>query len=321
MRRREFITLLGGAAAWPVAARAQQPAMPVMGFLSGQRSGTYAVPAFHQGLREAGFVEKRNISIEYHWADGQYDRLPALAADLVRRQVGVIFATNLPSAVAAKAATAEIPIVFQIGANPIELGLVASLSRPGGNVTGVTSLVGETNVKRLQLLHEAVPAIKVIAAVVNPTEPNSGNLTRSLEAAGQELGLEVHVMPVSTERDYDDAFAFVRDRRPAALLISPDGFLQSRPRERAALLLRSEVPAISSNSDFAMAGGLMSYAANDMSRAAGVYVGRILKGEKPGDLPVQEATAYALTINLKTAGALGITFPTGLLARADEVIE
>ena len=233
----------------------------------------------------------------------------------------MIFASGLPAAVAAKAATSEIPVVFQIGANPIDFDLVASLSHPGGNVTGVTSLQGETNVKRLQLLHEAVPAIKVMAAVVNPTEPNSGNLTRSLEAAGRALGLELHVMPVATERDYDNVFAFVRDRRPAALVISPDAVLNSRPRERAALLLREEVPAITSASDFAMAGGLISYASNDMTRAAGVYVGRILKGEKPGNLPVQEATTYTLTINLKTAAALGITFPTGLLARADEVIE
>ena len=199
----------------------------------------------------------------------------------------MIFASGLPAAVAAKAATSEIPVVFQIGANPIELSLVASLSHPGGNVTGVTSLNGETNVKRLQLLHEAVPAIKVMAVVVNPTEPNSGNLARRLEAAGRELGLELHVMPVSSERDYDNVFAFVRDRRPAALLISPDAFLSSRPQERAALLLRDEVPAISWDRDFATAGGLMSYGPNDMSRAAGVYVDRILKGEgTEGDFPL-----------------------------------
>jgi len=322
MRRREFLTLLGGAAAaWPLTARGQQASMPVIGILSQGRSGSYASPAFDQGLSQAGFVEKRNVSIEYHWAGGRYDQLPALAADLVRRQVGVIFATGLSSATAAKAATSEIPVVFQIGANPIEFDLVVSLSHPGGNVTGVTSMGGETNVKRLQLLHEAVPAITVIIAVVNPTEPNSGNLARRLEAAGRELGLELHVMPVSTERDYDNAFEFVRNRRPAALLISGDAFLRSRLQERAALLLRDKVPAISQFHDFSMAGGLMSYAPNDMSRAAGVYVGRILKGEKPGDLPVQQATTYALTINLKTAAAFGITFPTDLLARADEVIE
>ena len=321
MRRRDFITLLGGAAAWPNTAGAQQPSTPVIGILSPAPSGTYVPPAFHQGLSQAGYVEKRTVSIEYHWADGQYDRLPALAADLVRRQVGVIYASGLPASVAAKAAASQIPVVFQIGANPIDFDLVTSLSHPGGNVTGVTSLQGETNVKRLQLLHEAVPAIKVMAAVVNPTEPNSGNLTRSLEAAGRALGLELHVMPVATERDYDNVFAFLRDRRPAALVISPDAVLNSRPRERAALLLREEVPAITSASDFAMAGGLISYASNDMTRAAGVYVGRILKGEKPGNLPVQEATTYTLTINLKTAAALGIAFPTGLLARADEVIE
>jgi putative ABC transport system substrate-binding protein len=322
MRRREFIALLGGvAAAWPLVARAQQPTTPVIGVLAPEPPGSYAPPAFHAGLGQAGFVEKRNVSIEYHWADGQYDRLPALAADLVRRQVGVIYARGLPATIAAKAATSEVPIVFQIGANPVELGVVASLSRPGGNVTGVTALNGETNTKRLQLLHEAVPAARVVAAIVNPTEQGSGILRRNLEAAARELALEVQVLPVSTERDYDDVFRFLRDRRADALLISPDAFLSSRPAERAALLLRDRVPAISFYREFVLAGGLMSYVPNDMTRAAGVYTGRILKGEKPANLPVQQATRFELTINLKTAEALGIAFSTDLLARADEVIE
>jgi putative ABC transport system substrate-binding protein len=321
VRRRTFITLLGGAAAWPLVARAQQPTIPVIGVLAPEPPGSYAAPAFHQGLGQAGFVEKRNVSIEYHWADGQYDRLPALAADLVRRQVGVIYARGLPATIAAKTATSEVPIVFQIGANPVELGVVASLSHPGANVTGVTALGAETNTKRLQLLHDAVPAAKVVAAIVNPTEQGSGNLRRNLETAARELALEVQVLEVSTERDYDDAFRFLRDRRADAVLISPDTLLSSRPGERAALLLRDRVPAISPYREFALAGGLMSYAANDMTRAAGVYTGRILKGEKPANLPVQQATRFELTINLKTADALGITFSTDLLARADEVIE
>jgi putative ABC transport system substrate-binding protein len=322
IRRREFISVLGGAATtWPLAAWAQQSAMPVIGILSGSPPGTYAAPAFRQGLSQAGYVEGRNVAIEYQWADTQYERLPALAAELVRRKVSVIYTSGLPASVAAKAATAMIPIVVQIGANPVELGLVASLDRPGGNVTGVTSLGGETNTKRLQLLHEAVPATKVMAAVVNPTEPNSGNLARSLQEAARMLGIEVHVMPVSTERDFDAVFTVLRDRRAGALVISGDAFLNSRHAERAALLLRERLPAISSFREFALAGGLMSYVPEDMSRAAGIYTGRILKGDKPAELPVQQATRFTLTINLKTAEAIGITFPAGLLVRADEVIE
>ena len=324
MRRREFITLLGGAAAtWPLAARAQRDAMPVIGILSNAGAGVYASPAFHQGLSQAGFVEGRNVAIDYHWADGQYDRLPALAADLVRRQVSVIYANGLPAAEAAKAATATIPIpiVFQIGANPVELDLVPSLNRPGRNLTGVTSMSGELSAKRLQLLHEAASTAKVAAVFVNPTEPNAGNLARNLQAAARELGLEIHVLPVSTERDFDIAFATLRDRRVGALVISPDTFLNSRPVEHAALLLRDRVPTISGRRDFALAGGLMSYVPDDMSRAAGIYTGRIVKGEKPAELPVLQATKVELIINLKTAKTLGITFPTGLLVRADEVIE
>jgi putative ABC transport system substrate-binding protein len=322
MRRRKFFTLLGSAAlAWPLAAEAQQPVMPVIGILSGPSPGSYVSPAFLQGLRQAGYIEGRNVAIEYRWADGQYDRLPALAGELVRRRVDVIHTTSLPASVAAKAATDTIPIVFQIGANPVDLGLVASLDRPAGKITGVTSLAGESNVKRLQLLNETVPAAKVVAAIVNPTEPNSGNLARNLREAARLLGIEVLVLPVSAERDFDTAFGIMRERRAGALLISPDNVLGSRPAERAATLLRDRMPTISSTRDFALAGGLMSYVPEDMSRASGVYTGRVLKGEKPSDLPVQQATKFALTINLKTAEALGITFPTGLLVRADEVIE
>ncbi len=295
--------------------------MPVIGFLSPERSGSYATAAFRQGLSQAGYVEGRNVAIEYHWADGQYDRLPALATDLVRRQVNTIYTSGLPAVAAAKAATSTHPIVFQIGANPVELGLVASLNRPGGNVTGVTSMNGELGAKRLQLLHEAVPAATVIAAIVNPTEANSGNLARNLQAAANALGLDVHILHVSTERDFDTVFTTLRDRRAGALVISADAFLNSRPAQHAALLLHDGVPAISPRREFAVAGGLMSYAPNDMSRAGGIYTGRVLKGEKPADLPVQQATRIDLIINLKTAEALGITFPTALLARADEVIE
>jgi putative ABC transport system substrate-binding protein len=323
MKRRQFITLIGGAAGWPVLARAQQAETPVIGVLGGGRAGSHESAAFLQGLRQAGYVEGRNVAIEYQWADGQYERLPALAAELVRRKVSVIHTFGLPSSVAAKMATTAIPIVFQIGANPVELGLVASPTRPEGNVTGVTSLDGEINVKRLQLIAETVPTAKVVAAIVNPSEPNSGNLARNLREAARALGIELHVLPVSTEGDFDSAFKAIHERGVGALVISPDSVLNSRPAERAARLLRDRVPAISSTRDFALGGGLMSYVSDEMewSRAAGIYTGRILKGDKPGDLPVQQATKFILTINLKAAEALGITFPTGLLVRADEVIE
>jgi len=324
MKRRDFITLLGGAAAaWPIAAHGQQAPMPVIGVLSGGPAGSHESPPFLQGLRQAGYVEGRNVAIEYQWADRQYDRLPALAAELVRRKVSVIHTIGLPSSVAAKMATTAIPIVFQIGANPVELGLVSSPTRPEGNVTGVTSLAGEINVKRLQLIAETVPTAKVVAAIVNPSEPNSGNLARNLREAARALGIELHVLPVNTEGDFDSAFKAIRERGVGALVISPDSVLNSRPAERAARLLRDRVPAIASTRDFALAGGLMSYVPDDVEsdRAAGIYTGRILKGDKPGDLPVQQATRFILTINLKTAESLGITFPTGLLVRADEVIE
>jgi len=323
VRRREFVSGAACATAWPLTVWAQESRTPVIGVLSSLPAGSHLDPAFLQGLRQAGYVEGRNVSIEYQWADGQYDRLPALAAELVRRKVSVIHTTGLPASVEAKMATTEIPIVFQIGANPVELRLVASLNRPGGNMTGVTSLVGETNVKQLQLITETVPTAKVVAALVNPNEPNSGNLARNLQEAARTLGIELHVLPVSKEDDFESAFKIMRERGAGALVISPDAVLQSRPAERAAKLLRDRIPAISAAGDFASAGGLMSYTANfvELLRTAGVYVGRILKGDKPGELPVQQATRFRLTINLKTAESLGITFPTSLLARADEVIE
>src|SRR6266481_5696336 len=314
MRRREFIAGLGTAAAWPHVARAQQAATPVIGVLSGGP----VPPDFHQGLRQAGYVEGRNVAIEYHLADGQYDHLPAFAAELVRRKVSVIHAWGVPSSVAAKMATTAIPIVFRIGADPVELGLVASLNRPGSNVTGVTSLAGESNVKRLELITETAPAAKVAAALVNPNEQNSSNLARNIQEAARTLGIELHVLPVSTEGDFDSAFKIMRERGVGALVISPDSVLDARLAESAARLLRDRVPAISWKRDFVLAGGLMSYAPDelDTARLVGVYIGRILKGDKPGDLPVQQTAKFILTINLKTAKSLGIAFPTGILVRA-----
>jgi putative ABC transport system substrate-binding protein len=283
VRRRDFLTLLGGAAAaWPLAARAQQPAMPVIGILSSESSGAYAPPAFRQGLRLAGFEEGRNVALEYHWADGQYDRLPALAADFVRRQVNVIVASGIPATLAAKAVTSIIPIVFQTGVDPVQLGLVTSLSRPGGNLTGVTSQSGELIGKRLQLLHEAVPPTTVIAGVVNPTESNSGNLVRNLETAARALGRQLLILHASTERDRDVVFTTLREGRAGALVFSGDGFLNRQPERDAALLLSDRVPAISARREFVQAGGLMSYVTSrtELFRTAGIYVGRILKGEK-----------------------------------------
>jgi putative ABC transport system substrate-binding protein len=324
MRRREFLTLLGGAAAaWPLAARAQQAAMPVIGVLTGGSAGTYESPEYLRGLSLAGFVEGRNVSLEYHWANGQYDRLPALAADLVRRRVTVIHANNLESSKAAQAATSTIPVVFTIAANPVEVGLVPSLNRPGGNLTGVTNLNGELGGKRLQLLHEIVPATTLIAALINPTNRNARQLTRDLETAARGLGRELNILHVSTERDFDTAFATFRDRRAGALVISPDVFLNSQPARHAEELLRLGVPTISTRREFAEAGGLMSYVPSlaEMGRTAGIYTGRILKGDKPADLPVQQVAKIELIINMKTAKVLGIAFPTAILVRADEVIE
>jgi ABC-type uncharacterized transport system substrate-binding protein len=326
MRRRQFITLLGGAAAWPIAARAQQPAMPVIGFLGSASAGPYArmMAAFRQGLNETGYVEGRNVAIEYRWAEGQNDRLPALAADLVRRQVTVIATTGTPETLAAKAATATIPIVFQVGIEPVQVGLVASLSRPGGNLTGVTNLNVEVGPKRLELLKELVPTATLMALLVNPTSPNlTESTTKDALAAARTLGVQLHVLHASTERDIDDAFAALVQLRAGALVIGSDVFFNSRREQLAALALRHAVPAIFQYREFAVAGGLMSYGANftESYRQVGVYTGRVLKGEKPSDLPVHQSTKVELIINLKTAKALGITFPLTVLGRADEVIE
>jgi putative ABC transport system substrate-binding protein len=326
MRRREFITLLGGAAAaWPLAARAQQAAMPVIGLLGSATAREWAplVAAFLRGLSEAGYDDGRNVAIEYRWADGQYDRLPAMAADLVRRQVTVIAALTSPSAIAAKAATAIIPIVFTTIADPVQIGLVASLNRPGGNLTGVTILNVEIVPKMLELLHEVVPTATTMAALVNPTNPNADTWSTGLQVAARTLGLELNVLRASTERDIDEAFATLIPLRVGGLVIVNDVFLITREEQLAALALRHKLPTIFQSRESVVAGGLMSYggSASDAYRQAGVYTGRVLKGEKPADLPVQQATKVELYINLKTAKTLGITIPLPLSGRADEVIE
>jgi putative tryptophan/tyrosine transport system substrate-binding protein len=325
--RRRFITLLGGAAAaWPMAARAQQPAMPVIGFLGSDTPELYAdrLHIFRQGLSETGYSEGRNVAIDYRWANGQYDRLPELAADLVRHRVAVIFTLGSSAAAfAAKGATSTIPIVFQIGSDPVANGLIASLSRPGSNLTGVTTLGVDITPKRLELLHEAVPAVTVVAGLINPTSVRPEVQSSELQTAGRRLGLQVPILLASTERDLDTVFATMPRLQAGALVISGEPFFASRSEKLAALALQHKVLAISQQRAFAVAGGLMSYGDNDTeaSRLIGLYTGRILKGEKPADLPVQQVTKIELIINMKTAKTLGVTFPLTLLGRADEVIE
>jgi putative tryptophan/tyrosine transport system substrate-binding protein len=326
MRRREFITLLGGAAAaWPLTARAQQAVMPVIGFLNSASPGPYAtnVAAFRQGLKEAGYVDGNNAAIEYRWAEGQYDRLPGMAAELIRRKVTVIAATSTPAALAAQKATTVIPIVFTTSSDPVHLGLVASLSRPGGNVTGVTQLNVEVAPKRVELLHELVPAATVIALLVNPTNPNADTVANDLQAAARARGLRSHVLHASNEREIDSAFATLAQLHADGLVIGSDVFFNTRTEQLAALAVRHAVPAIYHNREFTISGGLISYAGSiaDSYRHAGLYAGRILKGEKPAELPVQQATRVELIINLKTAKALGLTVPLPLSGRADELIE
>jgi putative ABC transport system substrate-binding protein len=328
MRRREFITLLGGAAAvWPLAARAQQPAMPVIGLLGSASLALWAdrMRAFHKGLSETGYVVGRNVAIEYLWAEGRNDRLPALAADLVRRRVTVIVAPgSTPAALAAKAATSTIPIVFWVGGDPIELGLVASLNRPEGNVTGVTTLASEIGPKRLELLHELLPAATVFALLVNPTSPGLAvSATKDVQAATRALGVQLHVLYASTESEIDAAFVTLVQLRVGGLVIGNDAFFSSQFERLSALVIRHAVPTVYQFREFAAAGGLMSYGGSltGAFHGAGVYTGRILQGEKPADLPIQQQTKVELIINLKTAKALGVTVPTALLVAADEVIE
>jgi putative tryptophan/tyrosine transport system substrate-binding protein len=327
VKRRDFVTLLGGAAvAWPLAAGAQQPAMPVIGFLSSASPQSYAhvVAAFHQGLKEVGYVEGQDIAIEYRWAEEQYHRLPVLAAELVRRQVTVIATTDSPSAFAAKTATTTIPIVFEIGFDPVPVGLVVSLNRPSGNLTGVTNLGVEVGVKQLGLLHELVPTTTTIALLVNPTDRTlAETLLQEVLQAADALGLELRVLHASTERDFDTVFTTLARRRAGALVIGADSFFIGRSRQLAALAVRYAIPASSYVREFVMAGGLMSYGGSitDAHRLAAVYVGRILKGEKPADLPILQPTKFEMAINLKAAKALGLEVPPSLLARADEVIE
>ena len=323
MRRREFIAALGGAAAWPVAVRAQQ-SMPVIGFLNSASADGYAsmAAAFRQGLKETGYVEGNNVAIEYRWAENQYDRLPALAADLVSRRVTVIFANN-PSVSAAKAATNTIPIIFMSGDDPVRLGFVVSFNKPGGNASGVTILSGALAAKRLQLLHELIPNAKTIAVLVNSDFGPSGRFQADVEAAARVLGISIRPLQANNEREIEDAFSSLTQARADALLVGPGPFLDSRRDLLVALAARIAIPAAYETRATAVAGGLISYGASvgDGYRQAGIYTGRVLKGENPADLPVVQPTKFELVVNLKTAKALGLEIPPQLLARADEVIE
>jgi ABC-type uncharacterized transport system substrate-binding protein len=325
MTRRELITLLGGAAAWPLAARAQQPAMPVVGFLNSQFPDAFAdrLRAFRQGLKDTGYVEGDNVTVVYRWAEGQNDRLPALAAELIRRQVAVIAAFGGVAVFAAKAATTTIPIVFNTGDDPVRQGLVTSIARPGGNLTGINFFSSELAAKRLELLRELVPAATRVAVLVNPTFPDAEPTVRDVAAAARAMGLQIQVLNASTSREVDAAFGtFVRER-PDPVFVGPDPFFASRRMQLVLLAVRHAVPATFSSREFAEAGGLMSYGANvaDAWRQVGAYTGRILKGAKPADLPVVQASKFELVINHVTARMLGLTVPPSLLSVADEVIE
>ena len=326
MRRRQFITLVGGAAAaWPLAARAQQPTMPVIGFLNTASPETFVhlVAAFRRGLNEAGYVEGQNVAIDYRWAAGHYDRMPALAVDLVERRVNVIAAFSPPAALAAKAATASIPIVITSGDDPVKLGLVASLNRPGGNVTGVSLFTVPLGAKRHELLHELVPTGTAIGVLVNQDSPNAGADIEDAEMAARVLGWQVHIVTAASAREFDGAFATLVERRIGALVVGNDQFFNSRRDHIVALAAGYRLPTIYPLRDFTAAGGLMSYgpSISDAYRQAGVYVGRVLKGTRPADLPVVQPTKFEFVLNLKTAKALGLTVPDKLLAIADEVIE
>jgi putative tryptophan/tyrosine transport system substrate-binding protein len=328
MNRRDMIALLGGAAAWPVAARAQEAALPLLGFINGNGGSADAVApfatAFRKGLGEAGYFEGQNVTVEYHWLEGQYDRVPALVADLVRRHVAVIAAPAAPAAIAAKAATATIPIVFGVGTDPVKLGLVASLSRPGGNATGINFLTQEMNAKRLSLLHELVPKAVRIAVLVNPTDRTNAEATlRDIQDAAPAIGLQLTVLDAATIGEIDAVFDAIARGRPDALYVTGDGFFASRRVQFATLAAHSGIPTAYAQREFVQVGGLMSYGTSipDMFRQVGVYSGKILKGAKPADLPVVQSAKFELVINLQTAKALGLTVPPSLLAIADEVIE
>jgi putative ABC transport system substrate-binding protein len=327
MQRRKFIIGVGaGAVAWPLAVRAQQPAMPVIGFVNAASPQGYARPlsAFLKGLSETGYVDGQNVAIEYRWAEGDAGRLSEFTAELVRRQVSVIVATTTQAALAAKGAATTIPIVFETASDPIRLGLVASLNRPGGNVTGVTQTNVEVAPKRLELLHELVPTAKVMALLVNPANPILAEAnTKELQAAARALALELHVLNASDEREFDGVFAQLVQLRAGGLVIGSDPYFTGRAKQLAALAVRHAVPAVYAWREFAAAGGLLSYGAavTDSYHLAGNYAGRILKGEKPADLPVQQVSKVELIINLKAAKALGIAVPLPLIGRADEVIE
>jgi putative tryptophan/tyrosine transport system substrate-binding protein len=328
MRRREFITLLGGAAAAsslrPPAARAQQ-AMQVVGFLSGRpvAASQFLVAAFRQGLAEAGYTEGRNVAVEYRFAEARYDRLPAMASDLIGRRVAAIATSDNASTLAAKSATSTIPILFNTGSDPVKLGLVASLSRPGGNLTGVTNLNEEVGPKRLELMHQVAPGAALLGFLMNPTNPTHASDTSNMQKAARAVGLELQVLGASSDREIDAAFASLTQTRAGGLVIWADAFFTVQSEQLAALSLRYALPAIYQFREFAAAGGLMSYGGSitDAHRQIGAYAGRILKGEMPGDIPVQQSTKVELLVNLKTAKALGVTIPLSILTRADEVIE
>jgi len=325
MRRREFIVLVGGAVAWPFDATAQQPPMPVIGFMNGSSPEAYVrpLPAFREGLKETGYTENKNIKIEYRWAHGRHDQLPGMAADLVRRQVAAIAATSTPAALAAKAANTVIPIIFETGGDPVALGLVASLNRPEGNVTGVTQLSSELVSKRLRLLHDLIPAARIVGFLVDPIDPRVEAQIGEMREAAHTLGLQIHVLNARTEDQIDAAFAGMVQLRVAALVIGSGVLFNSRLEQLATLAARQRLPAIYQYHEFAAAGGLISYGPSltDAYRLAGIYTGRVLKGEKPADLPVMRPTKFELVINLRTANAFDLTIPPGVLAIADEVIE